>query len=300
MSLTLCVLGGNARADANSSMVLDYEATAEGCPDAGRFADEVSSKLGFVPWNGQALSTLRIRIRAEGGELVGTLELPDGSSKILRDSTCAPLFSALATAASVALDSASAAAAPVQNPAQITAPASRKATVHVGTSDGGLSVSIINSRMAMVGSNGVSAVGVSWTELCVAPCTFQLEPGRHEIAISGRGPVASRKLNIVADKDTYLTAEAGSSGLYYAGWGVGLAGVTSFTYGLVKYLVPTVNFATGETESSTPAILLMVGGLAGTGLGYGMMYNSASRLDEDSAPPPPQVTARAVTYSGTF
>ncbi len=293
MSLTLCVLGGNARADANSSMVLDYEATAEGCPDAGRFADEVSSKLGFVPWNGQALSTLRIRIRAEGGELVGTLELPDGSSKILRDSTCAPLFSALATAASVALDSASAAAAPVQNPAQITAPASRKATVHVESTGSNTIVSLLESQVSIVGSNGASAHGVSWKEVCLAPCSFKLEPGIHNVMVYGDGPASVMKINLSEGEQTQLEVEPGSNALVVLGT-------------ILLYTAPTVALLGGlsylaQDDPGIGTVAVALGGVAATGLGIGMIRWGATDFNQvSSAPPPQQVTARTVTYSGTF
>ncbi|MCP4449184.1 MAG: hypothetical protein GY811_28210, partial [Myxococcales bacterium] len=162
-SLFLLSFATNAWADPSasgeSSLALDYDAKPKGCPDADRFADEVSSKLGFVPWNDAASDKLRVRITEDSGEIVATLELPDGGSKVLRDSTCRRLLSSLAAATAVALDSGG--SAPSQPQASLgssTATDQSKARVHVRTTKPGVIVSTITDRVAMVGSNGASAV----------------------------------------------------------------------------------------------------------------------------------------------
>src|SRR5215831_2631481 len=52
--LAVALLAAAASPASADKFALDYRATDPSCIDAGRFADEVSAKLGFVPWDPSA------------------------------------------------------------------------------------------------------------------------------------------------------------------------------------------------------------------------------------------------------
>jgi hypothetical protein len=111
-SIVATLLGLVGAASAEPGVALDYHAKASGCPTADRFADEVAAKLGFVPWDPEALTAIRVRISEDSGDLVGTIEQPDGTSKVLRAARCTALNEALVTALAVTLDRSAQAPAP--------------------------------------------------------------------------------------------------------------------------------------------------------------------------------------------
>ena len=301
--LMACLASSTAWADGSSSepsLQLEYAQSA-GCPGADRFADEVSSKLGFVPWSKASTDKLRVRIQRDGAEVVGSLELPNGDSKVLRDRSCQALFPALVTAVTVAVDSQSqslllrGASAPEQAPSAAGSSASSK--VHVRSTEPGVTVSRITSRGAAVASNGASAAAVYWEEICIAPCTFEVEAGLREIMISGNGPVASRKLNLPSGGDTYLMARPGSNGLLYGGGALASLGLTSAIVGGVGMLIGS---SSRSSSSSSWGLPVFVGGLGAMGLGIGMVYKGRSHLDLESVPDQNSVVHRAVSLRGSF
>src|SRR5687767_5586632 len=101
---TVVVAAFATPAYADRNIALDYHSKVKGCPTAERFADQVAAKLGFVPWDPQATTSIRVRITSDSGEVVGTIEQPDGTSKVLRATTCPKLDEALVSAIAVALD----------------------------------------------------------------------------------------------------------------------------------------------------------------------------------------------------
>ncbi len=274
-------------------MQLDYEAP-EGCSSAERFADSVSAKLGFVPWKDGATAHLRVRIREDGGEMVGTLELPDGNSKVVRNADCAQLMPALVAAVSVALDSDVTEEVPNVSP-QVEADQETQTsgTIHVRATKPGITVSVITRRAARTA--GAVTGAVAWEEVCVAPCSFQARYGLTEVMIGGNVPTARRKLTL-ASQDAHLIARAGSQGLDLASDVVGMTGMAIMVAGA---LGTGGSFLEEGTVSWVwPAVFL--GGVAGMGLGVGMRTWAKSSLDYDSDPPPASRVARAVSYSGTF
>lgn len=316
-ALALASLASSAWADTprpsdgpEVSLHLDYKASGLSCPEADRFADEVSSKLGFVPWHDDSSDRLVVRIRLDGGEAVASLELPNGDSKVLRDTSCQALFPALVAAVTVAIDSRSQAA-----PAEVNQNSARKssakrprhdkaspmqARVHVRSETAGVVVSRITARAMFAGSNGATAAGMGWEELCIAPCSFELDAGLSEIMISGVGPVATHKISLEGGKDSYLVARPGSTGLLYGGYGIASLGLTAAILGSTFMVVGTHDYDTGERSTPGWSIAALVGGLGATGLGIGMMYKARSHLDRESRPDQGSMVNRAVSLSGTF
>ena len=88
---------------------LDYDAEGAGCPDGGRFRDEVAARLGRVPFDDAALTIVRVRIEPAGDGFAGTLEMPGSGARDFRDNQCAPLAETIASSLATQLDPISAA-----------------------------------------------------------------------------------------------------------------------------------------------------------------------------------------------
>jgi len=173
-----------------------------------------------------------------------------------------------------------------------------------------MSVPRITQRM-FVGGGGGFAEGMSWKDLCQAPCEFELEPGLHELMVKGDGLVpVVRQFNLVAG-DQYFVAKPGSRGLRMGGVTLASLGFGAITLATVIWLLPrtdtdydpaTMTFT--ETERPRPGWVLpvLLGGVAATGLGIGMYVASGSSLDQESGPRHSGGTPipRAVSYRTSF
>lgn len=82
---------------------LDYAAPA-GCPEGGRFQDEVAARVGAIPFSNDALSIVRVRIRETGDGYAGTVEMPGDAPRDFRDATCGSLAEMMASALATRLD----------------------------------------------------------------------------------------------------------------------------------------------------------------------------------------------------
>ncbi len=273
-----------------TSYRLDYKSTVKNCPTANRFSDEVSALIGFVPWHKNG-APLRIRFRREGGQVVASLELPDGTAKVLREGSCAALIPALVVATSMAVDSKSAPDRVRTQTPTTTTVATSMARVHVRSKKPGLTVSVITQRAVASGSNGGSASAVSYKDLCVTPCSFSVETGIKEVMVYGRGPTVIRKLNLQGGEDTFLAAESGSMPLTYGGGVVFLTGAVSVIVGGASLI------ADSDSSWALPTLLL---GTGGVGLGYGMMQMGRSHLEVEEGPQGHSGATKVVRYSGTF
>src|SRR5690606_21451362 len=87
-------------------VALDYRAPDPSCIDAGRFADEVSAKLGFVPWGDESTNprTIRIRVEREDEQFTGWFRNADGSAKSFEGATCGDVTANLVVTVAAALD----------------------------------------------------------------------------------------------------------------------------------------------------------------------------------------------------
>jgi hypothetical protein len=169
---------------------LDYVAF-EACPDAGRFSDEVSARVGAQAF-GRDAGVMVVRLAEVGGEVLGTLELGEGT-RMVRGASCQEAFDGLVVAAATVLGAPPSAGAPAVEP-EPAQPG--MVEVHMDSTRPGVTVARITGRGTAVGAGG-SASAVFYEDLCIAPCTFQLPPGFHELGTYGKGTRGvTRKLQL--------------------------------------------------------------------------------------------------------
>jgi hypothetical protein len=189
--LLIVLASGVVAADPSTHVALDYRAE-KGCPPADRFGDEVSAKLGFVPWDPAAGPALRIRIARDGADLVGTIEQPDGASKVVRGATCAAVAEQLVSALAVALDTST---APVLSAIDPPRPAEMAPRAHddglvdvqLRALDGRkLEISRVTAHTTWggwVGAHYSYADGTQYVKLCDLPCTAKLPRGLNTLIV---------------------------------------------------------------------------------------------------------------------
>jgi len=190
---------------------LDYRATDASCIDGSRFSDEVSAKLGFVPWDPVATAKIRVRVERDGAEFTGTFRNADGSAKIVEGKTCAEVTASLVVTVATAVDSPPKAQKAVA-PAAAPAPA-----VHVGdglipvtfrsVEGSRVNISVQNGSGVAVASNGTSAAAAYFDNLCTSPCTGGLRQGRNYLAFSDPDTSSVGGGAFVIDRPTTITLQ---------------------------------------------------------------------------------------------
>lgn len=83
---------------------LVYKASGQGCLSHDEFADEVSAKLGYSPWQASADKTLYTEIRRGDGDYRATISVPGAEPKQLSGATCRTLTEAIVTVVVIQLD----------------------------------------------------------------------------------------------------------------------------------------------------------------------------------------------------
>lgn len=83
---------------------LEYKPRGEGVLSEDEFADEVSAKLGYSPWQASAETTLRAEIQCRAGDHRATISIPGAAPKQLTGATCKTLTDAAVTVIVVQLD----------------------------------------------------------------------------------------------------------------------------------------------------------------------------------------------------
>jgi hypothetical protein len=166
-----------------------------------------------------------------------------------------------------------------------------KALVRVSSTSDSVTVAQILGRSSAVGAVGghyVVVAGVQYKDICNSPCSFELDPGLHEIAVYGDGiPSATKKLQLDAGEHD-LVAKPGSNGLLLGGVWVTALGITAAVTGLLFMFVLTEdidwdsegNQVTTMSGTRKIALPLLLGGAAGTGLGIGMLHWGRSSLEK--------------------
>ncbi len=90
-----------SRARANARLI--YEARGKGLPSEDEFADEVSAKLGYSPWQAAATTTLHAALLCRDGAFRATISVPGAAPKQLTGDTCKKLTDAAITVVAVQL-----------------------------------------------------------------------------------------------------------------------------------------------------------------------------------------------------
>ncbi len=181
LSLGLVTAATSANA---APFALDYNASDTSCIDASRFSDQVSAKLGFVPWDSAASAKIRVRVERDGGQFTGTFRNIDGSAKVIDGKTCADVTDSLVLTVATAVD-----ATPAKAPAN-TAPAA--SAVADGTipvtfkSVEGYRLSVAAQKASGYGvaSNGARVAAAYFDNLCTSPCTAGVPQGRNYLMFS--------------------------------------------------------------------------------------------------------------------
>jgi hypothetical protein len=167
-----------------------------------------------------------------------------------------------------------------------------KAIVQVSSSGDKVIVSKVTGRMVAAGG-GVVVAGVRWQELCMSPCSLELDPGLHELMVYGDGISAATLKTDFAAGEHRVMADPGSSALQTGGTWLAAAGIVTGLMGVLFLFVgaETTEFDC-ETDPSCPertvdsgtkklALPLIIGGAAGTGVGIGMMLAGRTSLEHE-------------------
>jgi hypothetical protein len=100
-ALVVAAIGSTTAAAA--SLQYDMHPGDLACPSAARFADEVTAKLGFSPWDGAGLA-VKVTIDAQTGRYTGHLVYERDRDREFRGDTCDRVADLLVTATAIALD----------------------------------------------------------------------------------------------------------------------------------------------------------------------------------------------------
>ena len=227
----LALVAVAATSSVASPVALDYRATDASCIDASRFADEVSAKLGFVPWKPSASAKLRVRVGKDGAQFSGSFLNSDGTSKIIDGATCAEVTSRLAVTVAAAVDPSAHKAEPQPAPTPAPAPAPAVADGRIPvtfTAVDGRRVDISLQTGAGFGhaSNGTGVSAVYWDKVCTSPCTARLPVGRNFLLFSEPESKAVHGDAFIIDSPTKVTLKYRSRSGSRRGWFFGGLGVT--------------------------------------------------------------------------
>jgi hypothetical protein len=173
-------LASPALAD-DAVVALDYRADDASCIDASRFADEVSAKLGFVPWNAAAPAKIKVRVEKDGGQFTGSVRNVDGTAKMIDGPTCAAVTSKLAITVAGAMDSTGGKLVAAETPPPAPPPATddgKFAVTFASTEGRRIDVSLNTGGGTGVASNGTAVVTNFYEGLCTTPCSARLPKGR--------------------------------------------------------------------------------------------------------------------------
>ncbi|MCS6901133.1 MAG: hypothetical protein RMJ98_16120 [Myxococcales bacterium] len=181
-----------------------------------------------------------------------------------------------------------------------------EATLVVRSTRPGAMISRVTGHSMATGygyGRSVVVAGVSWVDLCTAPCEYKLPAGLVELRLSGDGITpTTAHFNLQAGVNR-IVAKSGSSTTYALGY-VGL------TLGLTALLVGGALWGVGSLSSSSigSGKLVSMGqtvtliGVPLTGLGiWGVVAGSSSlEKDSDQAARLPAPPLRGVSFAGTF
>jgi hypothetical protein len=208
MKAVLVALVVLSRVAAAESFSLDYKANDPSCVDASRFADEVSAKLGFMPWD-KSSAAIRVRIEKDGAQFTGTFRNVDGNAKVLAGATCQDVTASLVVTVAAAVDRNPAREAKQSAPQPEAAPPSIAAgliPVIFRTTDGGR-VDITRNTSNGMGqaSNGTTVYASYYDSVCTSPCTAGLPSGRNYLRFIDPDSQSVLGDGYVIDKPTQIT-----------------------------------------------------------------------------------------------
>ncbi|HEY3821639.1 MAG TPA: hypothetical protein VGL81_30945 [Polyangiaceae bacterium] len=178
------------------------------------------------------------------------------------------------------------------------------AKVAVRTDASDVTIGYVTRRAAAIASNGASAIGVEWKDVCVAPCEFQLPAGLHELVATGPGYVGATEKVQLRPGDNHFVVKPGSSIMRWGGWTLAALGLSALAAGITFAAMGTssVDATTGNVTHSTPSWavpLAIAGGLAAGG-GLSMVVLSSTSIQRESGGGMGRGTFVGAGYTGRF
>jgi hypothetical protein len=174
------------------------------------------------------------------------------------------------------------------------------AVVTVESTGKPVTVAQIVSRMSAtgVGAGGtVTVIGVTYKDLCMTPCTFDMKPGLYEFGVHGSGVSGTTNQFDLRSGPQKLRADPGSSGVAIGGYLLTILGGVALTTGVIFIFV-------SDDIMDFPALPLTLIGAGTTGLGIGMMFAGSTSFEKvGRAAAPPRVGLRqpvGVSFRGSF
>jgi hypothetical protein len=150
------------------------------------------------------------------------------------------------------------------------------AVVTVESAGTPVTVSQIVSRMSATGvgvGGTVTVVGVTYKDLCMTPCTFEVKPGLYELGVHGSGVSGATNQFDLRSGPQKLRANPGSAGVAFGGYLLTVVGAVGMITGVVFIFV-------SDDIMDFPALPLTLIGAGTTGLGIGMMFAGSTSLDK--------------------
>lgn len=260
ISILFVIAATAAAAPASAApFALDYRATDASCIDGSRFSDEVSAKLGFVPWDPIAKAKIRVRVERDGEQFTGSFRNVDGSAKIIEGKTCAEVTSNLVVTVATAVDTEPKAPKAAPPPPAPIPPGSLVLSdglipVTFRSVEGRrLSISVQKGSGIAVASNGTSAAAMYFDNLCTSPCTGGLPQGRSTLAFADPDTSSFGGGEFVIDHPTTITLQHKSRHGTRVGFVVG---------GLAATGIGVVGLSSGGTAGTVSGAVLLSVGLA--------------------------------------
>jgi hypothetical protein len=173
------------------------------------------------------------------------------------------------------------------------------AVVTVESAGSQVTVSQIVSRMSATGvaaGGAVTVIGVTYKDLCMTPCTFEVKPGLYELGVHGSGVSGTTNQFDLRSGPHKLRADPGSSGVAIGGYFLTILGGVALTTGVVFLFV-------SDDIMDFPALPLTLIGAGTTGLGIGMMFAGSTSLEKVGRGAQPRLAGRqpvGVSLRGSF
>ncbi|HEY1547004.1 MAG TPA: hypothetical protein VGG28_04265 [Kofleriaceae bacterium] len=236
---------------------LDYRAADPSCMDGARFSDEVSAKLGFVPWDPVATARIRVRVERDGEQFTGTFRNVDGSAKIVEGKTCADVTASLVVTVATAVDATPRPAvksAPTPAPTQPVHLTDGMIPVTFKSVEGRrLNISVQKASGYAVSTNGTGVAAAYFDNLCTSPCTAGLPQGRSYLSFADPDDSSFGGGPFLIDRPTTVTLTHKSNHATRVGLVIG---------GLAGTAVGVFALSEGGTGPIVGGSLLLSAGLA--------------------------------------
>ena len=177
------------------------------------------------------------------------------------------------------------------------------AKVAVRTDASDVTIGYVTRHAAAVASNGASAVGVEWKDVCVAPCEFKLPSGLQEIVATGPGYVSRSERVQLQPGENRFVVKPGSAWMRFGGWTLASLGLGALAVGATFAAVGVHSFdSRGNEKSSTPswAVPLAIAGALGAVGGFTMVFTSGTSIQRESGGATGRNTFVGAGYTGRF